>query len=33
MFFFTYDKLVRLSSYQTLGGGISVAYFGQNIAV
>ncbi len=22
-FFFTYDELVRLSSYQTLGGGIS----------
>ncbi len=31
-FFFTYDKLVRLSSYQMLGGGIS-EYFGQNRAV
>ncbi len=31
-FFFTYDKLVRLSSYQMLGGGIS-EYFWQNRAV
>ncbi len=29
---FTYDELVRLSSYQTRGGGIS-EYFGQNRAV
>ncbi len=31
-FFFTYDKLVRLISYQTLGGVIS-EYFRQNRAV